>query len=138
MDFRKLLNREIVMYLICGVITTIVNYVVYFVLREYTNVILPLANVAAFAVAVTQAFFTNKFLVYRQYCCRFSLLVKEFTSFVSLRIVSMLIETFLLFVFVTYMHWWEYGVKFLVSFLVVILNYVFGKFITFRRRGDVC
>ena len=131
MDFRKFLSQEIVRYLICGVITTIVNYVVYYLLREYANVI-------AFCVAVTQAFFTNKFLVYRQYCCKLSLIAKEFTSFVSLRIVSMLMETFLLFVFVTYMHWWEYGVKFFVSFLVVILNYVFGKFVTFRRRGDVC
>lgn len=138
MNFRKLLNLEISRYLICGVMTTIVNYVVYFILREYTNVPITLANVLAFCVAVTQAFFTNKFLVYRQFNCKFKVLTKEFTSFVSLRIVSMLIETCLLYIFVTYLDLWEYGVKFLVSVIVVVLNYIFGKFITFRRRGDLC
>lgn len=126
------------MYLICGVITTIVNYVVYFCLREYTNLAITISNVLAFCVAVTQAFFTNKFLVYRQFCCECKVMIKEFISFVSLRVVSMLMETCLLYIFVTYLNLWEYGVKVLVSVLVVILNYIFGKFVTFRRRGDTC
>lgn len=134
MKFYRKLNREIVTYLICGVITTLVNYTVYFLLREFTGLSLTVSNIVAFLVAVTQAYFTNKFFVYQKYDCAFKVMVKEFSSFVTLRVVSMGIETFLLFVLVTYAHYWEYGVKVAVSVLVVILNYLFGKFITFKRR----
>ena len=135
MKLLKKLNREIIAYLICGVITTLVNYVVFFVARKYFAMPLVLANVVAFIVAVIEAYVTNKYFVYQQYSLHPKVVLKEFTSFVSLRIVSMLIETGLLYVLVEYLHLSEYIVKIGVSFLIVILNYVFGKFITFRREN---
>lgn len=132
MGFIKKLNREIIAYLICGVITTLVNYVVFFVARKYLSLSLVSANVLAFIVAVSEAYITNKFFVYQQYSLHPEVVFKEFTSFVSLRLVSMLIETALLYVLVKYLYLSEYIVKIGVSVLIVILNYFFGKFITFR------
>lgn len=138
MNKKESISREMITYLICGVITTLCNYIVFFLLRRYTNVSLVLANVLAFIVAVTQAFFTNKYFVYRRMNSQLTIIIQEFISFVSLRVVSMGIETLLLVLLVEKFHLWEMGSKLVVSVLVVILNYLFGKFITFRRRGVQC
>lgn len=138
MNKKESISREMIAYLLCGVITTLCNYIVYFLLRRYTNVPLVLANVLAFIVAVTQAFFTNKYFVYRRMSSQLTIIIQEFISFVSLRVVSMGLETLLLVILVEKLHLWEMGSKLAVSVLVVILNYLFGKFITFRRRGVQC
>lgn len=125
--------REIFFYLLSGINTTIVNYVVYYICREFLHIPIVPSNVLAFTVAVCVAFFVNKIVVYRKLNFEIQTVIKEFCSFVSLRIVSMLIDTSILYIFASYLSFNEYYVKIASSVVVTILNYLFGKFITFRK-----
>lgn len=122
---------EYVLYIIFGGLTTLVNYIVYFGLKDGLHWHYTISNTLAFVVAVLFAFLTNKAYVFQSKSTHYG---KEFLSFVSLRIVSMLIETALLVIGVEWLAIDEGWMKIVVSVLTVILNYFFGKYITFARK----
>ncbi len=128
----KLLENEYIRYLISGANTTFVNYLTYYICRQLQIPIVP-SNCIAFIVAVSIAFVINKKWVYQKDGWEFKTILKEFTSFVSLRIVTMLYDTGALWLLVNTFGWNEYFVKVFNSIVVIILNYIFGKFITFRK-----
>ena len=130
---KKIDYREIFFYLLSGVNTTFVNYTVYYVCRLAFELPIVPSNIIAFIVSVCVAFFVNKTLVYRKFDFKLKTLYKEFTSFISLRIVSMIIDTAMLFILADVMGLNELYVKIAGSIVVTVLNYIFGKFITFRK-----
>lgn len=123
--------REGVLYIVFGVLTTIVNYIVYFYCRSWDLHYIA-SNVISFLVAVLFAFITNKYLVFGQHEKHH--LLSEFLSFLTLRLVSMAIETALLFVGVEWLLVPDGIMKLACSVLTVILNYGFSKWITFARK----
>ena len=58
-------HRELVSYVFWGVMTTIVNYVVYFLLTEGLQVYYLTGNVIAWAISVLFAYFVNKLYVFQ-------------------------------------------------------------------------
>ena len=153
--------KEIIMYIIFGVLTTLVNWVVYTVLikifgsaAESQTVLFTLfgrsittkvfyifiANFVAWVAGVLFAFVTNKLWVFESKSWRFGLVMKELWLFVLARLITGVLEWFgvpLL---------WAIGLdqdlfgidgflaKIVVSVVVVILNYVFSKLIIFRKK----
>ena len=129
---RNLLGKEYIRYLISGVNTTLVNYITYFICRQLMISIVA-SNCIAFIIAVSVAFVVNKKWVYNKENWELATVCKEYISFVSLRIVTMLYDTAALWLLATKLLWNEYFVKVFNSIVVIILNYLFGKFITFRK-----
>ena len=149
---KNLLNRETVLYLLFGVLTTVVNYVVFFLCY---NVLLGgkgsiYANILAFIVAVLFAFFVNKRYVFESKSWSLAVLKKEVPSFFAARIGSFFIEEAGLFVAEKLLKWNELqlvkintlvidgvtAVKILLAFVVVLLNYVFCKLFIFKDTED--
>lgn len=146
---RKLLNRETVMYLIFGVATTVVNYIVFFllynVLWNQQNSLF--ANAAAFVAAVIFAFVVNKMFVFESKSWSLDALKREVPSFLAGRLGSFGIEEAGLFLcekvlrlggvvaiaFGEYSFDWITIVKIALSFVVVVLNYVFCKLFVFKK-----
>lgn len=58
--------REIIMYIIMGVFTTIVNIASFYILVEIMNVDYKAATVAAWILSVLFAYITNKLYVFQQ------------------------------------------------------------------------
>lgn len=129
----KQLIREYASYLFFGILTTLVNYIVYFLCIDVLMLHYTISNVLAFIVAVTFAFFTNKHFVFGS---NTSFRWKELGSFVSLRILSLLVEMGCLIIGVEWFLFDDGSTKIVVSILTVILNYVFGKYITFAKKED--
>ena len=146
---RKLLNRETVLYLVFGVATTLVNYIVFFLSYEliYGRDNSPAANAIAFAAAVVFAFAVNKIYVFESKRWSLDILKKEIPPFLAARIGSFLIEEAGLFLCEDV---WNLGhvvvvsvgdlelsgvtvAKLLLSVVVVVLNYVFCKFFVFKK-----
>ena len=148
---KKLLNRETVLYLIFGVATTVVNYVVfhllYNVLWQQQNSLI--ANAAAFVAAVIFAFVVNKMFVFESKSWSMATLKKEVPSFLAARIGSFGIEEAGLFLAekvlklggvvaltVAGMSFdWITVVKIGLAFVVVALNYVFCKLFIFKKTA---
>ena len=126
-------HHDIIIYLIFGGLTTLVNFLVYFPLYNWVEMSGTLSNVIAWSVAVIFAFFTNKPFVFKSYDWSSKTVIPEFAKFISCRIGSGLMETAAIWLFVDLLMWNGNGVKIIVSVLVVILNYISSKWLVFNR-----
>lgn len=136
-----LINHEIVSYVFFGILTTIVSIgsfeIVCRLLGEdklFGQYNYLFANVVSWVFAVLFAFFTNKLFVFNSRTWKASVVMKEFSSFITARLVSLGIDTLLMFVFVDLMHMGKTLAKLIVQVVVVILNYVFSKLFIFRNK----
>lgn len=125
---------DILAYLFFGVLTTVVNYVVYLPCYNLLNMSAVVSNAIAWVVAVAFAYLTNKPFVFKSHDWSAKTVVPELTKFVGCRIGSGLAETLILLVAVDLMHWNGNIWKLLTSVLVVILNYIGSKLLVFRKK----
>ena len=146
---KKLLNRETILYIVFGVATTAVNYIVfhllYNVLWQQQNSLT--ANAAAFVAAVIFAFVVNKLFVFESKSWSTATLKREIPSFLAGRIGSFGIEEAGLFLAEKVFKLggviaitvggteldWITVIKVALAFVVVALNYVFCKLFVFKK-----
>lgn len=135
---RELLEkyRELISYTFWGVMTTLVNYVVYFICTKGIKIDYLIANVIAWFVAVVFAFWVNKVYVFRSFSKDIKTMVREFGTFVSARILSGVLETGMLALFVETLHFNDSVIKIIASVLVVIINYILSKLIIFKKQEE--
>lgn len=135
---RELLEkyRELISYTFWGVMTTLVNYVVYFICTKGIKIDYLIANVIAWFVAVVFAFWVNKVYVFRSFGKDIKTMVREFGTFVSARILSGVLETGMLALFVETLHFNDSVIKIVASVLVVIINYILSKLIIFKKQEE--
>ena len=128
----KVLTKEIIFYIIFGVLTTVINLGVFYVLTDLLNLNENLSNIIAIITAVLFAYFTNKDLVFHSEAKTLKAKWKEFVKFISGRAFTMVIE-------------WGGGAllfltpmpqmisKLIVTVVVVILNFFISKFFAFKK-----
>lgn len=135
-QFRSLWEkyRSILIYLIFGVLTTAVNYLVYIPCLNLLGLSASVSNVIAWCVAVLFAFLTNKPFVFESKDWSAKTVVPEFTKFVGTRVASGLLETLILLVAVDMLGWNGVIWKLVTNVIVVILNYIGSKLLVFRRK----
>ena len=125
---------DILAYLIFGVLTTVVNYLVY--LPCYNLLALPavISNVIAWVVAVAFAYVTNKPFVFRSHDWSAKTVVPELTKFVGTRVASGGMESAIIWIAVDLLGGNGNLWKLLTSVLVVVLNYIGSKLLVFRKK----
>ena len=126
-------KRDIVSYLVFGVLTTLVNYAIYLPLYNFAHLSGGWSNAIAWVGAVIFAFFTNKPFVFRSHDWSAKTVVPELAKFVSCRLASGVMETVILFVTVDLLGWNGNIWKLVTSVLVVILNYLASKLLVFKK-----
>lgn len=132
----KFLNYETVSYVICGVPTTLVDFLTYTVLRG-ADVDVALAQATSWAAAVLFAYVVNKLIVFRNYNYRPAYLVREIGSFVAARVFSGVL-TWAMMVGLVWLggdrsFMFELFCKGAVSAVNLVLNYVFSKLWIFKK-----
>ena len=132
---RKIIEKywDILTYLFFGVLTTVVNYVVYLPCYNFLNLSATISNMIAWAVAVAFAYLTNKPFVFKSHDWSVKTVVPELVKFLGCRVGSGVIETVILFIAVDLLGWNGNLWKLLTSVIVVILNYVGSKLLVFRK-----
>ena len=145
---KKIVSREMFDYLLFGVLTTVVNLVVFALCEKILGAKLSLvSNVIAWVAAVLFAFVTNKFIVFRSKSMESKTLLKEFAAFTGARVLSLGIEDLGLIIgqFVFHADEKVFDVfsieisgmmmtKVLLAVIVVIINYVFSKLFIFKDK----
>lgn len=124
---------DIVTYLFFGVLTTVVNYLVYLPVYNLLHLSAAFSNAIAWVAAVAFAYLTNKPFVFKSHDWSRQTVLPELTKFVSCRLASGILETAILFVTVDLLHWNGNIWKLVVSVLVVVLNYVASKLLVFKK-----
>ena len=125
---------EVLIYLVFGVLTTVVNYVIYLPVYNILGLSAALSNAIAWVGAVVFAYLTNKPFVFKSHDWSMKTVVPELTKFVGCRVASGAAETVILLLTVDMLHWNGNLWKFLTSVLVVILNYIASKLLVFRKK----
>ena len=136
---KNIMNKQVlesIRYFVMGVLTTLVNYVIYHAL----DLLLQKQSISsffsykisygvAFFLAVVFAYYGNKFFVFHK---REKKGIKEFLSFFSLRVFSGIASFFLLVFFVDILHF-SHGLGWLGSSVINLVgNYFASKFLIFK------
>lgn len=124
--------EEAIRYLFFGVVTTVVNFVIYYALI-WAGVYYLAAQGIAWAGAVLAAYATNRKWVFESRAHSIPAILAELASFVASRLFSGAVETALLWLLVDVATCPESIAKFPVAILTVILNYITGKLLVFRK-----
>lgn len=131
---------ETIKYLIVGFLTTLINLLTFKILFSKLNNNFPefrfnwfLAEVPAFIIAVLFAFFMDKYFVFKKNRTNIFETIQEMFNFFMMRIISELVNIFGLFILINICNLDEFLSKLGLSIVVVILNYLFSKFIIFRK-----
>lgn len=134
-NLRMLVHKywDILSYLFFGVLTTVVNYLVYLPCFNLLEMSAAASNVAAWVVAVAFAYLTNKPFVFKSHDWSAKTVLPELSKFVGCRVGSGVLETGIIFLTVDCLLWNGNVMKLVTSVLVVILNYVASKLLVFRK-----
>lgn len=126
--------KQTILYLIFGVLSTIVNILIYAFCTRNLNIEFLISNWIAWIVAVLFAYITNKFFVFESKEINIKFLIKELSSFVSCRLLSGIIEMILMYTMISLMSLNDFIVKIITNVVVVILNFIFSKLIIFKNK----
>lgn len=119
--------RDIILYLIFGVLTTAVNWAVYYPLFNLVGWSGGVSKTIAWVAAVIFAYLTNKPFVFCSHDWSAKVVLPEFLKFIGCRVGSGLLEIGVIFLTVDLLHWNGNVMNVIVSVFVVIINYIGSK-----------
>ena len=133
-------HREILVYLIVGVMTTVFAWAVRFLwnIVFYAGTAHPLPvqttilTIVEFIAGVSFAYPTNRKWVFRSTNPN---ILKEAAGFVSARLTTLAIQMLLNLVIINLLHVNFYVATVVIGIIVVILNYVFSKLLVFSKKS---
>ena len=129
-------NQEIINYIIVGGLTTVVSLGVYYglvltILDPKDAISLQIANIVSWIAAVTFAYFSNRILVFKS---KNKHIFKEAIQFYGSRLLTLFLDMFFMFMFVTIFKLNDKLCKILVQFIILVLNYIISKFFVFYKK----
>jgi len=129
-------NEEIWNYLIVGFLTTVVSIVTYYIcVRTFLNpnvaIELQIANVISWILAVAFAYLANRIFVFKS---KEKNILKEVTSFVGSRVITLLLDMLCMFLIVTLCGLYDLIGKIVSQIVVTIGNYIISKLFVFKKK----
>ena len=134
---------ELFLYLYAGALTTAVNIISFELIRRTLSTtsvegdaIWKVAEIFAFIIAVVFAFIINKLFVFKSYNINPIRFFSEFGMFLGARMVTEVINFIIMWVMIDKKNFDELITKIIASIVVIVLNYVFSKFIIFKKKRN--
>ena len=127
-------HQEVILYLVFGGLTTLVNLISYSACRALFDFNYQLSTVIAWFISVLFAYLTNKLFVFNRRDSKGKALLKEVYLFYLYRIISLLMEMIILFIFFKKLQLNEAGVKIAAQIIVLLSNHIFSKYLIFFNR----
>ncbi|MCI8444448.1 MAG: GtrA family protein [Clostridia bacterium] len=129
---KKVLTKEVILYIVFGVITTVVNIGSFYIMNTLLKWDKNIANLIAIILAVLFAYITNKDLVFHSEAETIKEKLSEFLKFMAGRAFTMIVE---------FIGGWllfqtpipEMISKLMVTVVIIILNFFISKFFAFKK-----
>lgn len=131
---KKICTKEVILYIVFGVLTTVVNLGAFYILATLLKLNENISNVIAIVLAVIVAYFTNKDMVFHSEAKSFIEKIKEFGKFILGRLFTMIVEwggCALLFLLPIS----QMLSKLFMTVIVIILNFFISKFFAFKKQN---
>lgn len=123
--------RELLFYLIFGILTTLINIVCYRLLR-YLGINYLISNLISFIISILFAYITNRNYVFKSNSKHFKEIILEIIHFISFRLFSLLFDMLFMIVMIEFIKIDDFYAKIITNIIVVILNYLFSKKYIFK------
>ncbi|MBS7577513.1 MULTISPECIES: GtrA family protein [unclassified Enterococcus] len=127
-------HQEVILYLFFGGLTTLVNLISYSACRAFFDFNYQISTIIAWFLSVLFAYLTNKLFVFNRRDVKGQELVKEIYLFYVYRVISLLMEMLILFIFFKKLQLNEAAVKISAQIIVILANYIFSKYLIFFKR----
>lgn len=132
---KKINTKELISYILVGILITIVSFSSYYILSTYifnpnNKIELQITNILSWIITVLFAYITNRIFVFKS---KDKNILKEGFKFCSARISTLLIDMLLMFIFVSLLHFNDKLIKVLVQIVVVSTNYFISKLFVFKK-----
>ena len=130
--------KEIIIYLIFGILTTIISLLTYYLLT-YTilNPEIPLelqiANIISWITCVTFAYITNRKYVFNS---QNKNIIKEIIKFYTSRLSTLFLDMLFMYIFVTKLNLNDKIIKIIINIIIIILNYILSKILVFKPKEN--
>ena len=126
----KMYENDVIRYIFWGGCTTLVNLVSFYLMR-IAGLPLMAANIISIILAILFAYVVNSRFVFHDSCETLKDHIQPFVKFISARLVTMVIEVGGVWLLAVVMGFHDIVAKFCTQFLVLVLNYIFSKFLIF-------
>lgn len=128
--------KEIINYVIVGVLTTLVSLLSYYglvltILNPDVSWQLQLANIISWLISVTFAYITNRKYVFES---KNNKILKEASKFYGARVLTLLLDMLFMYITVTIFKFNDKIMKILSNIIVLILNYILSKLFVFIKK----
>jgi len=136
MDIKALWNKykDLIPYGIFGVLTTIVNIVVYALCAKKLGMSTVVSTVIAWIAAVLFAYFTNRKWVFHSKSSGVKAIAVEMASFFACRLLTGVLDVGIMKLFVDILGFNDVIIKAASNVIVIILNYVASKLVIFKKK----
>ncbi|MFR0553418.1 GtrA family protein [Loigolactobacillus coryniformis subsp. coryniformis] len=124
--------RSVISYLVFGGLTTLLNIIVFALLNPVMNY--QVANIIAWFLSVLFAYITNKLWVFSSKTHGLAALVKEMSSFFFFRILSLIMDIFMMWLGISVLHANPVLTKIVDNVVIVVANYFFSKWYIFKSN----
>ena len=122
-------NKELINYVIVGVLTTIVSigsyYLFRFVIKNYI-----VLSIVTWVLSVAFAYFANRAFVFES---KEKNIIREISKFVGSRLFTLGLEIVLMILFVSIMKVNDMVAKIVLQFVILITNYLLSKLFVFKK-----
>ncbi len=138
MNLKEILkkNREVVAYLFVGGMTTMINFIIYYVCAHLAEFNVLVSTIIAWICSVLFAYIANKVWVFESKQNNIKEVFKEFCSFVAARLLTGGLDFVNMFIFVTWLGFNDIAIKILSNIVVIILNYIISKLFVFKKKSN--
>lgn len=128
--------KQLVLYGIFGVLTTLINIVAYWLCTRMLNVPVVPSTIIAWLVAVFFAYYTNRTYVFHSTTASLKGVISEAAEFFACRIATGVIDVIIMYIFVDVLNFDDVIIKTASNILVIILNYIASKLFIFSKAKE--
>lgn len=125
--------KEVFLYLVFGVLTTVINIIVFCISNDLLKIEYKISNIIAWIVAVIFAFITNKIFVFESKNKSKEETTREAASFLIARLFSLVVDMVIMILMIDIININSIVAKVISNVVVIVINYIFSKFIIFRK-----
>lgn len=125
--------KEVINYLFFGGCTFLVSIISFYLFNKVLNLNEHVSNVISWVLAVSFAYITNKKYVFESKTSEKKDLLKEIGSFVSARLLTLVMEEVILLIGVNMLHIDSMLVKIVAQVVVIVSNYFLSKLFIFKK-----
>lgn len=126
---KKMINKEMVLYLIFGVLTTLINITSFYFLHKISDNLI-ITNSIAWIISVLFAFITNKNIVFKSN----GNIIKEILMFFLARLLSLLFDNIFMLILTKTIG--DMLAKIITNIFVIIINYILSKIFIFTKKDQ--